>query len=99
MLGTDALTSEFLSVYHPRRDKFEQFREFLGISRFEFEFRGRGIFYIERFEFLVCSGFNHMRCDCTCACAVASLHLHNSISNVVVSLMIHDDMYISNFKI
>ena len=37
-------------------------------------------------------GFNHMQCDCTCACAVACLHSHNSISNVVVSLIIHDDI-------
>ena len=42
---------------------------------------------------LVCSGFNHMQCDCTCACAVACLHPHNSMSNVVVSFMIHDNMY------
>ena len=45
-----------------------------------------------RFEFLVCSGFNHMQCDCTCACAVAFLHPHNSIPNDVVSFMIHDNM-------
>ena len=29
-----------------------------------------------------------------CVCAVACLHPHNSISNVVVSLMIHDNIYI-----
>ena len=34
-----------------------------------------------------------MQRDCTCACAVACLHPHNSISNVVVSLTIHDDRY------
>ena len=39
-------------------------------------------------------GFNHMQRDCTCACAVACLQPHNSISNVVVSLMIHDNIYI-----
>ena len=70
-------------------------------SRFEFDFRRRGIFF-ERFEFLVCSKFIHMQrdctcacavvCDCTCACAVACLHPHNSISNVVVSVTIHDEM-------
>ena len=46
--------------------------------------------FFERFEFLVCSKFNHMQRDCTCACAVACLHPHNSVSNVVVSLTIHD---------
>ena len=35
-----------------------------------------------------------MQFDCTCACAVACLHPHNFISNVVVSLTIHDNMYI-----
>ena len=37
-----------------------------------------------------------MQRDCTCACAVASLHPRNSISNVVVSLTIHDVIYIYN---
>ena len=32
-------------------------------------------------------------CGCTCACVVACLHPHKSISNVVVSLMIHDYIY------
>ena len=41
----------------------------------------------ERFEFLVCSKFNHMQRDCTCACSVACLHPHNSISNVVVGVL------------
>ena len=44
----------------------------------------------ERFEFLVCSKFNHTQCGCTCACAVARLHPRNSISNVGGVL---DDMY------
>ena len=48
----------------------------------------------ERFEFLVCSKFNHMQRDCTCACAAACLHPHNSIPNVVVSLTIHDNICI-----
>ena len=34
-----------------------------------------------------------MQRDCTYACAVACLHPHYTISNVVVSLMIHDNMY------
>ena len=52
------------------------------ISRFEFEFC-RCEFFFEGFEFLVCS----------CERAVACLCPRNSISNVVVSLTIHDDMY------
>ena len=35
-----------------------------------------------------------MQRDCTCACAVACLHPHSSISNVVASVTIHDDMNI-----
>ena len=62
------------------------------IGRFEFDFRRRG-FFLERFEFLVCSMFNHMQRDCACACAVACLHPHNSISNVAVSLTFHDDYF------
>ena len=60
-------------------------------SRFEFEFRRRGNYFFERFEFLVCSKFNHTQCGRTCACVVACLCPHNSISNVVASVMIHDD--------
>ena len=41
-------------------------------------------FFFERFEFLVCS----------CECAVACLCPRNSISNVVASVTIHDDMKI-----
>ena len=48
-------------------------------------------FFFERFEFLVCSRFNHTQCGRTCACAVACLCPHNSISNVVASLTIHDN--------
>ena len=33
------------------------------------------------------------QCGCTCACAVACLRPHNSISNVVVSVTIHDIIY------
>ena len=43
------------------------------IGRFESDFRRCEMFF-ERFEFLVCSKFNHMQQDCTCACAVACLH-------------------------
>ena len=42
----------------------------------------------------MCSKFNHTPCGRSCACAVACLHPHNSISNVVVSVTIHDDMKI-----
>ena len=62
------------------------------ISMFELEFRRRGNHFFERFEFLVCSEFNHIQLDCTCACSVACLHPHYSISNVVVSLTIHDNI-------
>ena len=58
------------------------------ISRFEFDFRRCGNLFFERFEFLVCSKFNHTQCGRTCACAVACLCPHNSISNVVVSVTI-----------
>ena len=80
--------------YHSPRNKFERFRGFLElISRFEFDFRRHGFFF-ERFEFLVCSKFNHTQSGRTCACAVASLYPPNSISNVVASVTIHDDMCI-----
>ena len=51
-------------------------------------------FFFERFDFLVCLQFNDMQRDCACACAVACLHPHNSISNVVVSLTMYDNIYI-----
>ena len=56
----------------------------------------RKIFF-ERFEFLVCSKFNHTHCGRTCACAVACLYPHNSISNVEASVTIHDDTHINVF--
>ena len=72
------------SKYYSRPNQFERFRVFLElISRFEFDFLRREFFF-ERFEFLVCS----------CECAVACLCPRNSISNVVVSVTIHDDMFI-----
>ena len=40
------------------------------------------------------SKFNHTQCGRTCARAVACLYPHNSISNVVASVTIHDNMYI-----
>ena len=55
-------------------------------------------FFSKRFEFLVCSHFNHMQRDCTCACAVACLHSLNSISNVVASVTIHDNIYMYFLK-
>ena len=61
---------------------FGGFLEF--ISRFEFEFRRCGFFF-ERFEFLVCSKFNHTQCGRTCACAVACLCQHNSIIQITQS--------------
>ena len=80
-------------AYHAVRKQFERFRGFSElITRFEFDVRRRGFFF-ERFEFLVCSKFNHMQRDYTCACVVACLHRHISVSNVVVSLTIHDNKY------
>ena len=71
--------------YHSTGNKFERFRGFLElISRFEFEFCRRGNYFFEGFEFLVCS----------CECAVAFLCPRNSISNVVVFVTIHDDMFL-----
>ena len=40
----------------------------------------------------MCSKFNHTQCGRTCACALACLYPHNSISNVMVFLTIHDNM-------
>ena len=75
----------WLLKYHAAENKFERFRRFLQlISRFEFEFRRCGNYIFERFEFLVRS----------CECAVAWLCPRNSISNVVASLTVHDNIYI-----
>ena len=41
---------------------------------------------------------SHTQCGRTCACAVACLCPRNSISNVVVSLTIHDDMHTHIYK-
>ena len=70
--------------YYSARNQFERFRWFLEL--------------ISRFEFLVCSKFNHMQRDCTCACALACLHPHNSISNVVMSLDDSCKLYIKTYK-
>ena len=46
--------------YHARRNKFERFRGLSElISRFEFVFFVAKNIFFERFEFLVCSKFNH----------------------------------------
>ena len=69
--------------YCSRPNQFERFRGVLEfISRFEFDFRRRGFFFQQ---------FDHTQCGRTCACAVACLFPHNSISNVVASVTIHDD--------
>ena len=79
-----ALATALSDMYYSTGNKFERFREFLElISRFEFEFCQAKIIFSEGFEFLVCS----------CECAVACLCPRNSISNVVASVTIHDDMY------
>ena len=64
------------------------------IGKFEFDLRRRGNYLENPIRFVVCSGLTHMQCDCTCARAVACLHPDKSIPNVVVSVTIHDDMYI-----
>ena len=82
-------------VYHSARNQFERFRVFLElISRFEFEFRRRGNYFCDGFEFLVCSKLNHTHHVAPpCACAAACLCSHNSNSNVVASV-IPDDKYV-----
>ena len=71
-----------------RPKKNERFREEGGglelISRFEFECCRCENFFFEGFDFLVCS----------CECAVACLCPRNSISNVVASVTIDENMYI-----
>ena len=56
--------------------------------------------FFDRFDFLVCSKFNHTQFGRTCACAVACLCPHNSITNVLVFVTIHDDtdVYAYNYK-
>ena len=79
----------------PRKTNSNDFGGVLELfSRFEFDFRRCQKDFFERFECLVFSKFNHMQRDSTGACAVACLHPRNSISNVVVSLTIHDNIYI-----
>ena len=81
--------------YYAARNKFERFRGFLElINRFEFEFCRCVNYFLKDSNFLVCSKFNHTQCGRTCACAVACLCPHNSNSNVVVSLTIHDNVHI-----
>ena len=48
--------------------------------------------FFERFEFLVCSKFNHTHHVAVHVLVVASLGPHNSNSNVVVSVTIHDNI-------
>ena len=85
----------FLVTMRPKinSNDFCGFLELISRFEFEFDFRRCGIFF-EGFEFLVCSKFNHTPCGRTCACAVACLlHPHNSISNVVASVTIYDDIF------
>ena len=75
--------------YHSRRNQFERFRD----SKFVVA----EIIFFERFEFLVCSKFNHKQCGRTCACVVACLCPHNYISNVVVAVTTCIYIYIQMF--
>ena len=77
-------------AYRSAKNQFDRFREFwneLADSNSHF---GVAVFFL-RFDFLVCSKFNDTQCGRTCACAVACLCPQDSISNVVVSVTIHDD--------
>ena len=75
------------AAYHSTGNQFDRFRGFLElISRFEFEFCHQKNYFFEGFEFLVCS----------CECAVACLCPRNSNSNVVASVMVHDDLFVKN---
>ena len=76
--------------YYSFQNKFERFRFFLNKLADSNSNFVAAEFFFERFEFLVCSKFNHTPCGRTCACAVACLHPHNAISNVVASVTIHD---------
>ena len=71
-------------------NQFERFRVFLGlISRFEFEFRRYDNYFFERFEFLVCSKFNHTHHVAVNVCVLWPVCAHNnSLSNVVASVTI-----------
>ena len=58
-IGCEVLCPESQS-YHSVRNPFERFRVFLKLfSRFEFDVRRCENYLFERFEFLVCSKFNH----------------------------------------
>ena len=81
-------------LHHAARNETERFRVFLElIGRFEFESSRRGKFFWRIRIFGLFKVQLHTPCGCKCACAVACLCPHNSISNIVVSLTIHDDMY------
>ena len=86
------------SNYHAAEKWFERFRFFF----WNYLPDASSIFVVannifERFEFSECSKFKHMQRDCACACAVACLHQHISMSNVVVCLTIHDNIYITKY--
>ena len=64
------------------------------ISRFEFDFSVSEII-CERID--LCSKFNHKQCGRTCACSGASFYQHNSTSNVLASVTIHDDSFLITY--
>ena len=89
-----------LTGYHSAENKFERFSGgFLElISKFEFEFRRRGNFFLKDSTFwCVQSSITHTPCGCPCVCAVACLHPHNSNSKVVASVTNHDNIYTNIF--
>ena len=84
----------YLVPYHSPETISNDFGWFLElISRFEFDFRRRGNFLLSDSNFW-CVQSSITQYGRSCACAVACLYPHNSISNVVASVTIHDDMYI-----
>ena len=87
--STHCLQLSLRKRYHSARNQFERFREFLEwISRFEFDFRRHWFFWSIRI-----SGVFKVQPH-TVAVHVHVLWLvctHNSISNVVASVTIHDD--------
>ena len=79
---------------HALGNKFERPRGFLElISRFEFDFRWCVTFYFLNDSNFWCvqSSITHTMWPNMCLCCGLFVRLHNSNSNVAVSLTIHDD--------
>ena len=96
LLSVSKITKAGNQVYYAARNKFERFRGFLElISRFEFEFCRCVNYFFEGFDFFgVFKVQSHTMWPYMCLCCGCLVHPHNSISNVVVSLTIHDNVHI-----